>query len=95
MKYVIVRVKSYIDMLLYEYGETVALLKPSANERIKTRNKKQNGLAHPRFIVCITPKQKTLFRETLFRRETCFHRQHVRNKDQFPCFSLSTRGVAD
>ena len=24
----------------------------------ETRNKKQNGLAHSRFIVCVTPKQK-------------------------------------
>ena len=44
-------------------------LKPSANERQKqeTRNTKQNRLEHPRFIVCVTPKQKTMFRETLFR----------------------------
>ena len=26
----------------------------------ETRNKKQNGLAHLRFLVCVTPKQKTL-----------------------------------
>ena len=36
-------------------------LKPGANESKKkheTRNKKQNGLAHSRFIVCVTLKQK-------------------------------------
>ena len=32
-------------------------LKPGANESQKTINKKQNGLAHLRFIVCVTPKQ--------------------------------------
>ena len=26
----------------------------------KTRNKKQNGLAHLRFLVCVTPKQKNI-----------------------------------
>ena len=40
-----------------------ALLGP-AQTRVKkheTRNKKQNGLAHLRFLVCVTPKQqKTL-----------------------------------
>ena len=34
-----------------------SILKPEANESQKTRNKKQNGLAHSRFIVCVTPKQ--------------------------------------
>ena len=33
-------------------------VKPGANESQKTRNKKQNGLPHSRFIVCVTPKQK-------------------------------------
>ena len=33
-------------------------LKPGANESKKARNKKQNGLAHSRFIVCVTLKQK-------------------------------------
>ena len=35
----------------------------------ETRNKKQNGLAHSRFIVCVTPKQKKkhcLIRESSF-----------------------------
>ena len=31
-------------------------VKPGANESEK--NKRQNGLAHSRFIVCVTPKQK-------------------------------------
>ena len=29
-------------------------LKPGANESKKTRNKKQNGLVHSLFIVCVT-----------------------------------------
>ena len=33
-------------------------VRAGANESKKTRNKKQNGLAHSRFIVCVTPKQK-------------------------------------
>ena len=51
------------------FRANIPTLKPSANERQKheTRNTKQNGLAHPRLIVCVTSKQKTLFRETLFR----------------------------
>ena len=34
-----------------------------ARTRVKkqeTRNTKQNGLAHSRFIVCVTPKQKNI-----------------------------------
>ena len=31
---------------------------PGANESQKTRNKKQNALAHSQFIICVTPKQK-------------------------------------
>ena len=34
------------------------LVRAGANESQKTRNKKQNGLAHLRFLVCVTPKQK-------------------------------------
>ena len=33
------------------------LLRAATNESQKTRNKKQNGLAHLRFLVCVTPKQ--------------------------------------
>ena len=33
-------------------------VRAAANESQKTRNKKQNGLAHLRFPVCVTPKQK-------------------------------------
>ena len=33
-------------------------LRAATNESQKTRNKKQDGLAHSRFIVCVTPKQK-------------------------------------
>ena len=33
-------------------------LRAATNESQKTRNKKQNGLAHLQFLVCVTPKQK-------------------------------------
>ena len=33
-------------------------VRAATNESQKTRNKKQNGLAHLRFLVCVTPKQK-------------------------------------
>ena len=33
-------------------------VRAGANESQKTRNKKQNGLAHSRFIVCVTLKKK-------------------------------------
>ena len=33
-------------------------IRAATDESQKTRNKKQNGLAHSRFIVCVTPKQK-------------------------------------
>ena len=81
------------------------LLRPSANERQKTRNTKENGLAHPRFIVCVTPKinkiKKHCFakryfgNQTVFDSKNMFSSEHVRNKDQCLCFSLSTRGIAD
>ena len=47
-------------------------LRAAANESQKTRNKKQNGLALSRFIVCVTPKQKKhcLIWESCFS-ETC------------------------
>ena len=57
------------DVTLYEQAvnnhEQVSV-KPGANESQKTRNKKQNGLAHSRFNVCVTPKQKkhSLIRES-------------------------------
>ena len=34
------------------------LVRAATDESQETRNKKQNGLAHSRFIVCVTPKQK-------------------------------------
>ena len=48
-------------------------LKPGANESQKTQNKKQNGLAHSRFIVCITPKQKKALLDSriMFKRNMC------------------------
>ena len=36
-------------------------IRAAANESQKTRNKKQNCLAHSRFIVCVTPKQRKTF----------------------------------
>ena len=33
-------------------------VRAAANESQKTRNKKQKGLAHSQFIVCVTPKQR-------------------------------------
>ena len=66
--------------------------KPSANERQKheTRN--------PRFVVCVTPKQKknivsrnvSRIKQCLVR-ETRFHRNTWKSKDQWLCFSLSTK----
>ena len=47
-------------------------LKPSANERKK--NTKQKGLAHPRFIVCVTQNQKKCFAKLLY---ICFGNQTV------------------
>ena len=48
-------------------------LRAAANESQKTRNKKQNGLAHSRFIVCVSPKQKKhcLIRGSGFKRNMC------------------------
>ena len=45
----------------------------SANESQKTRNKKQNGLAHSRFIVCVTQKQKKTLLDSriMFKRNMC------------------------
>ena len=49
------------------------IIRAATNESQKTRNKKQNGLAHSRFIVCVTPKQKKhcLIRESSFQRNVC------------------------
>ena len=48
-------------------------LKPGANESQKTINKKQNGLAHSRFIVCVTPKEKKTLLDSkiMFWRNMC------------------------
>ena len=37
------------------------MVRAATNESQKTRNKKQNGLAHLRFLVCVTPKQKRTY----------------------------------
>ena len=44
-------------------------LKPRAYDSQKTRNKKQNGLAYSRFIICVTPKQT---KKHCLIRESCF-----------------------
>ena len=46
--------------LLEKKTEKINTLKPGATESQKTRNKKQNGLVHSQFIVCVTPKQKNI-----------------------------------
>ena len=51
------------------------LWRAATNESKKTRNKKQNGLGHLRFIVCVTPKQK----KTLIDSRIMFLAEHVRN----------------
>ena len=56
----------HIHLLHYRFVSTS--FRAAANESQKTRNKKQNGLAHLQFIVCVTPKQKKhcLIRESSF-----------------------------
>ena len=48
-------------------------LRAATNESQKTRNKKQNGLAHLQFLVCVTPKQK----KTLLDSRIKFLAKHV------------------
>ena len=43
---------------LISSGKMSCIFRAATDESQKTRNKKQNGLAHSRFIVCVTPKQK-------------------------------------
>ena len=45
-------------VFIFLYVPVVHALRAATNESQKTRNKKQNGLAHLRFLVCVTPKQK-------------------------------------
>ena len=52
------RVSSGFNRSLNARGRGWSALRAATNESQKTRNKKQNGLAHSRFIVCVTPKQK-------------------------------------
>ena len=49
-------------------------LRAATNESKKTRNKKQNGLAHLRFLVCVTPKQQ---KKTLLDSRIKFLAKHV------------------
>ena len=50
-------------------------LRAATNESQKTRNKKQNGLAHLRFLVCVTPKQKKILLDSSIK----FLAKHVWN----------------
>ena len=63
----------------------------------ETRNKKQNGLAHLRFLVCVTPKQKNIawFENQVFS-ETCV-KQPINNLSQVTwlCTWLAKWDVAD
>ena len=56
------------------HSETYTRVKPGTNESKKTRNI-QNGLAHSRFIVCVTPKQRKTFLDS----RIMFLVEHVRN----------------
>ena len=62
--------KSLMTLVLTNViGCNSCLLRAATDESQKTRNKKQNGLVHSRFIVCVTPKQKKkhcLIRESSF-----------------------------
>ena len=52
----------------------ILILRAATNESQETRIKKQNGLAHSRFLVCVTPKQKKkhcLIQESSFQRNMC------------------------
>ena len=53
---------------LFITSGTLISLRAATNESKKTRNKKQNGLAHLQCLVCVTPKQKKhcLIRESSF-----------------------------
>ena len=56
--------------LCKQSGKRMDLEPPQTRvKKQETRNKKQNGLAHLRFLVCVTPKQKKkhcLIRESSF-----------------------------
>ena len=43
---------------IFTFTYRVGLAKAQHKRESKTTNKKQDGLAHSRFIVCVTPKQK-------------------------------------
>ena len=72
-------------------------VRPSSNERPKTRNEKHETKRFSTSAVyhLLTPKQETMFRETVFDSRNMFSSEHERNKDQYLCFPLSTKGVAD
>ena len=48
----------YLQIVHFVIINRETSLRAATDESQKTRNKKQNGLAHSRFIVCVTPKQK-------------------------------------
>ena len=61
---------------LYRVGIALVLGPPQTRvKKQETRIKKHNGLAHLRFLVCVTPKQKRkkhcLVRELSFQRNMC------------------------
>ena len=68
-----------VCVCVYSCGERLnvlfneAKLRAATKESQKTRNKKQNGLAHSRFIVCVTPKQKITLLDSriMFKRNMC------------------------
>ena len=69
----------------------------TTDESQKTRNKKQNGLTHLRFLVCVTPKKKNIawFENQVFS-ETCV-KQPISNLSQVTwlCIWLAKWDVAD
>ena len=60
----------HTDFIANKYGPPQTRVKKQ-----ETRIKKQNGLVHLRFLVCVTPKQKKkkhcLIRESSFQRNMC------------------------
>ena len=53
------------------YKLYITPFKPDANESPKTRNKKQNGLAHSRFIFFVTSKPKKILLDSRIMLRTC------------------------
>ena len=69
-------VNIYISWRFFSFCSDLLHLGPPQTrvKKQQTRIKKQNGLAHLRFLVCVTPKQKKkhcLIRESSFQRNMC------------------------